>query len=83
MEDIKEKTADEMFSELGYEIDIYEAYGLIRYKHKKENWCIRFYPDVKTFDCNKIIDNEIYPLEINKELLNVITLKFKELGWLK
>lgn len=77
------KTADKMLEDLDFEIDICEAYGVIRYKHKTEDWYIRFYPEEKTFDCNKIIDNEIYPLEINKNLLNAICKKFEELGWIK
>ncbi len=80
---MKEKTADEMFKELDFEMDICEEYGVIRYKHKKEDNYIRFYPEEKTFDCNKIIDNEIYPLEIDIKLLNVICKKIKELGWVK
>lgn len=77
------KTADKMLEDLDFEMDICEAYGVIRYKHKTEDWYIRFYPEEKTFDCNKIIDNEIYPLEINKNLLNAICKKIEELGWIK
>ena len=77
------KTADEMFEELGYEKDIGEAFGVIRYKHKKEDWYIRFYLEEKNFDCNKVIDNEIYPLEIDIKLLNAICKKIKELGWIE
>lgn len=82
MEGYKEKTADELFEELGYEKDIGEAFGVIRYKHKKEDWYIRFYPDEKNFDCNKVIDNEIYPLEIDKKMLKAICRKFEEEKWL-
>ena len=75
------KTADEMLKCLNFIKDIDEDFGVIRYKHKTENWYIRFYPDEKAFDCNKIIDNEIYPLEINKQLLNAICRKFEEMKW--
>lgn len=77
------KTADKMFEELGYKKDIEEGFGVIRYKHKKEEWYIRFYPDEKNFDCNKIVDNEIYPLEINSKMLKAIYRKFEELRWIK
>lgn len=33
---MKEKMADEMFENLGYEKDIGEVFGIIRYKHKKK-----------------------------------------------
>ncbi len=79
---MKEKTADEMFENLGYEKDIGEAFGIIRYKHKKEDWYIRFYLNEKSFDCNKIIDNEIYPLEIDQKMLKAIWRKFEEERWL-
>ena len=75
---MKEKTADEMFEDLGYEKDIGEVFGIIRYKHKKEDWYIGFYLNEKSFDCNKIIDNEIYPLEIDQKMLKAIWRKFEE-----
>lgn len=75
------KTADEMFEELGYEVDIGEFYGLIRYAKEKEKKYIRFFLDSKTFSCNRIINNEIYPLEIDSKLLKAICKKFEELGW--
>lgn len=73
--------ADEMFEKLDYKIDIGEIYGVVRYKHIKEDYYIRFYIEDKTFDCNKIIDNEIYPLEIDKKLLKAICKKAEELKW--
>lgn len=75
------KTGNEMFEELGYKKDIGEEFGVERYKHKKNDYFIRFYTDEKSFDCNKIIDNEIYPLEIDRELLNAICKKFEEKKW--
>lgn len=77
------KAADEMFKSLNFIKDIGEDFGVIRYKHKTEDWYIRFYPDERAFDCNEIIDNEIYPLKINKQLLDAINKKVGELGWVK
>ena len=74
---------DKLLNELGYEKDIGEIFGVIRYKNKKEDYYIRFYLEEKTFDCNKIINNEIFPLEINNKLLKTITKKFEELGWIE
>ncbi len=75
--------ADEMFESLNFIKDIGEDFGVIRYKHRTEDWYIRFYldEDEKFFDCNKIINNEVYPLEIDKQLLNAICRKFEELKW--
>ena len=39
MEEIKEKTADEMFEELGYMIDENENEYFIEYRKQKENCC--------------------------------------------
>lgn len=75
------KTADEMLRSLNFIKDIGEDFGIIRYKHKTEDWYIRFYLYEKVFDCNKIVDNEIYPLGVNKQLLNAINKKVEELGW--
>lgn len=74
-------SADKLFEKLDYKIDIGEIYGVVRYKHIKEDYYIRFYIEDKTFDCNKIIDNEIYPLEIDKKLLKAICKKAEELKW--
>lgn len=71
------KTADELFEELGYKIDIEKNYGLIRYA--KEEEYIRFYLDDEILSCNRIIDNEIYPLEIDGKLLKAIYKKCEEL----
>ena len=71
--------ADEMLKSLNFIKDIDEDFGVIRYKHKTEDWYIRFYPDEKAFDCNKIINNEIYPLEIDIKLLKAINKKIEEL----
>ena len=73
--------ADEMFKKLGFEKDIGESFGLIRYKHIKEDYYIRFYIEDKTFDCNRISNNEILPLEIDKKLLEAIYRKVEELEW--
>lgn len=73
--------ADEMLKSLGYEKDIGEAYGCIRYKHIKEDYYIRFYLEDRTFDSNRISNNEIFPLEIDKKLLNAICKKVEELEW--
>lgn len=73
--------ADKMFEKLGYEKDIGEAYGVIRYKHIKEDYYIRFYLEDRTFDSNRISNNEIFPLEIDKKLLNAICKKVEELEW--
>ena len=73
--------ADEIFEKLGYEKDIGEAYGVIRYKHIKEDYYIRFYLEDRSFVSNRISNNEIYPLEIDKKLLNAICKKVEELEW--
>lgn len=73
--------ADEMFENLGYEKDVGEAYGVIRYKHIKEDYYIRFYLEDRTFDSNRISNNEIFSLEIDKKLLNAICKKVEELEW--
>ncbi len=74
--------ADRIFKELGFEIDV-DCLDMIRYtKHvEDENYYIRFYLDDKDFDCNMIIDNRIYPLAINIQLLKAIIKKCEELGW--
>ena len=74
--------ADRMFEELDYYKDIGESFGIIRYKHKKEDCYIRFYLEDRTFDCNRISNNEIFPLEIDGQLLKAIYKKFKELEWI-
>lgn len=76
------KTADAMFESLNFIKDIGEDFGVIRYKHRTEDWYIRFYIDEKEFDCNKIVDNTVYPLEINRQLLNAICRKFEEMKWI-
>lgn len=75
--------ADKMLEKIGYFKDIGETFGVIRYKHKKEDYYIRFYLDDKTFDCNRISNNEIFPLEIDSKLLKAIYKKYIELGWLE
>ena len=75
-------TADKVFEKLGYKIDICEDYGLIRYKHIEKECYIRFYLDgSKEFDANEINADEIFPLQINMELLKAINKKCEELGW--
>lgn len=76
-----EETADEMFKELGYEKDVREAFGVVRYKHIKEDHYIRFYLRDRTFDANRISKNKIFPLEIDYKLLQAINKKFQELEW--
>lgn len=71
--------ADKMFKELGYEKDIEEAFGVVRYKHIKEDYYIRFYLRDRTFDANRISKNKIFPLEIDYKLLQAINKKFQEL----
>lgn len=75
-------SADEMFKELGYKIDI-NCLDIIRYaKHiEDKDYYIKFYLDDKDFDCNMIIDNGLFPLPINEKLLQAINKKCKELGW--
>ena len=73
--------ADKMFKKLGYIKDIESDFGLIRYNNKDSNY-IRFVIQDKTVDMNKIIDNEIYPLPIDMELLYAINEKVKELQWI-
>lgn len=70
--------ADEMFEKLGYKIDINIEHGLIRY-NKQNKYFIRFLIINKTIETNSIIDNEIYELSVDMELLQVINEKAKEL----
>ena len=74
--------ADDMFKELGYEIDIGDIYGLIRY-NKNDNSYIRFMLEDKCIEANTIINNEIFVLSVDMELLKAINEKVKELGWKK
>lgn len=73
--------ADEMFEELGYEIDIDIKYGLIRY-NKEDKYYIRFAIEDKTIELNSIEDNRVWILGMNMKLLQAINEKVKELGWL-
>ena len=70
--------ADKMFEELGYIKDIEVDYGLIRY-NKDDNSYIRFIIDEESVETNTIIDNQVYVLSVDMELLQVINLKCKEL----
>lgn len=73
--------ADEMFEKLEYKIDINIEYGLIRY-NKQDKYFIRFLIIDKTIETNSIVDNEIYTLSVDMELLQAINEKCKELEWL-
>lgn len=82
MEDIKEKTADEMLNELGYIKDIDVDYGLIRY-NKDDKCFIRFIMDTEEIETNKISsDGSVWILDINMKLLQAINKKCKELKWI-
>ena len=82
MEDIKEKTADEMLNELGYIKDIDVDYGLIRY-NKVDKCFIRFMMDTEEIETNKISsDGNVWILDINMQLLQAINKKCKELKWI-
>lgn len=74
--------ADKMFEELNYKKDIGEDFSVVRYKHKKEDYYIRFYLRDRTFDANRISKNKIFPLEIDYKLLQAINKKCEELGWI-
>ena len=79
MQSIKEKTADEMFSELGYVKDINVGYGLIRY-NKDDKCFIRFMMNIEEVETNKISsDGSVWILDINMDLLQAINKKCKEL----
>lgn len=73
--------ADDMFKKLGYVIDIGDIYGLIRY-NKDDNSYIRFMLEDKCVETNTILDNEIFVLSVDMELLQAINEKCKELRWL-
>lgn len=75
--------ADIMFEKLKFKKDIGEVFGIIRYKHTEEDYYIRFYLEDKTFDCNRISNNEIFPLEIDNKLLKAIIKKFEELEFME
>lgn len=73
--------ADKMFKELGYEIDIGDIYGLIRY-NKDDSSYIRFMLEDKCVEANTIEDNEIFVLSVDMKLLKAINKKCEELRWL-
>lgn len=73
MEDIKEKTADEMFEELGY--DKYEFDTYIDYLCRINSNCICFRKDTKQFDSHCGIGSEY----IDMQELQAINKKCKEL----
>lgn len=77
----KENIADEMFKELGFEIDTDETYGLIRYNKDDESY-IRFKLEDKCIDANNVFENEIFILSLDMNLLKAINQKCRELGWL-
>lgn len=75
--------ADKLFEGLGYIKDIDISYGMIRYN--KDNSCfIRFMIEDKEIEANKIAANgAVWILSISMDLLKVINLKCKELGWIE
>lgn len=77
------KEANKMFEDLGYEIDIGEDFGIIRYaKHINDiDYYIRFVLGEKKVNCNIIVDNEILPLDLGIKELRAVNAKVKELGW--
>lgn len=77
MEDIKEKTADEMFEELGYEKDVmhYTCDSTDVYTYSKKNDFIRF----RTTDESMVT---LFKTTFSKEELQAINKKCKELGWI-
>jgi len=79
----EEKSAEEMFHELGFDIDIYTL-GIIRYsKYEDGIWYyIRFYEPIEEeeqFSCNTVINNRPQPLYINSKLLQAINKQMEEL----
>ena len=75
MEDIKEKTADEMFEELGYS-KIYDNEDILElYDKKNFNKKIVFYKNWKEVA-------KLYTFEISMQELQAINKKCKELNWL-
>lgn len=74
--------ADKMFKELGYIKDIDVSY-MVRY-NKDDRCFIRFMIENKEIESNKIAANgAVWILSISMDLLKVINLKCKELGWVK
>lgn len=79
---MKEKTADEMFEELGYEKNVDTPTNFI-YQNKKNNKEIRFY---KIYKCVEISLIEFEEYEGNSifftmQELQAINKKVEELGW--
>lgn len=79
----KEKTADEMFEELGYEKNVNTLTNFI-YQNKKNNKEIRFY---KIYKCVEISLIEFEEYEGNSifftmQELQAINKKCQELGWI-
>ncbi len=72
--------AEKMFKKLGYKMDI-NMLGIIKYsKHDDDiDYYVRFYCDLGIFDCNCVINKEIVPMMIDRELLNAINKQVEEL----
>lgn len=73
---MKEKSADEMFEELGYEKFGNEKYSY-QLMYQNGNHDIIFYLGKKLFDCGCGIGREF----IDMQELKAINKKVKELGW--
>ena len=73
------KTAKEMFEELGFNIDI-SFLGTIRYyKHDIDtHYYIRFHDNLKEISTNKLYNNEIGSLDINMKLNKAIQKHIEE-----
>lgn len=81
---MKEKTADEMFEELGYEKNIDTPTNLI-YQNKKNNKEIRFYKIYKCIETSLIEfeESEGNSIFFTMQELQAINKKVEELGWMK
>ena len=83
--DIKEKTADEMFEELGYK-KIEENDNSILYLSEKTLWRtrkIRFWKDDKVIFNDLLEDDKVISsVQIGMQELQAINKKCKELGWI-
>lgn len=80
MEDIKEKTADEMLADEKYQINNDWTNEVITYSKDKENLVsnIHFWKSTKTISKN----GDVELVHITMQELQAINKKCKELGWI-
>ena len=85
MEDIKEKSADEMFEELGFEkVDLkdkWERIWGVEYQNHKE-WVSISLDFIDKTICTATLEDDSEPVYITMQDLKAINKKIEELGWI-